>query len=462
MSRGPFLMRASVETGGGGVRAGVRRTATAIIRMVVGVVVVILCVAVARAEPLENPNLLVVEDHFLDTSGLQQAATTAMVATSPPGTVRLPWRPGGLSLRPGAVETAVCARDTVRFYVFNGASMAEVPGRSIAFSGVASISHSEDGSVLFAASPTEVRAYAFTQGGVPVLAGRVTGLSGVVSVEKAAGRDFWILTVGQASYYAWNGTSYVERPGLRLTGFSNARGISRRPEGLVVLDGETVKRFRFSGSSFVEQPAYAVTVQGATAVVQVDGGFRVLIGNGTRTQFYVFDAGASRRLATLDDNLLGAVAVAPSPWGLWEYAVIGPEGISYRSLIGGGMGEYLGFSVRTPFGVGYEPSAVVVSRVFPAIEPVTRVRLESMESVPSGCSVTYEVGTDGGVTWTPVVPGTNVDTPSGMSLCWKATLQSTNPLVSPEIDYVRLLQIGYKVVPGSQVGLGLGRARLVQ
>ncbi|MCR4425022.1 MAG: hypothetical protein NUW23_02370, partial [Firmicutes bacterium] len=416
----------------------------------------------AQADGLENPNLLALEDHFLDKTLLDAALTTADIDTASPGVASLHWDSGSVALRPNKAEMVACSEGIARFYAFDGSGMAHTPEKDLAVSGLLSAAYTADGSVLLLATPTEVRACGITEGGAVETLCSIGSLSDVVSVERAVGKDFWILTRTAALYYAWSGGTYSEVSGFRVAGLASGRSLSFRDNALLVLDGDEVRYYRFDSGAYVENGTFNVTVPGARGVAFLDGAFRVLSGDGSRTFLYVLGAGGSQPVAGMDDPLSGATDITASPWRRWEYAALTTTGIVYRAFDGEEWETNHALSLSCPFGVGYRPSATVVSTVQPAVEVISRVRVEWLGSIPLGCDVLCEVSADGGGTWTVVAPGANTDVPNGMFLCYRLTLVASNPLLTPVVDQIRVLQIGYRVVPGSQVGITSMKARLIE
>ncbi len=415
-----------------------------------------------RANGLANPNLLALEDHFLNRTLLDNALTTSDIDTALPGTASLHWDPGSVAVRPNKKEMVVCSEGTVRFYSLGGSGMERIPERDIALPGLLSATYSADGSILVLATPTEARAYGIDQSGGLVLLWTAGGLADVVSVEHATGRNFWLLTKAAALYYAWSGGAYQEVSAFRIVGLASARSMSFRNNVVLILDGDTVRYYRFDSGGYVENSAFNAAVTGARAVVLLEGAFRVLSGDGTRTQFYVLGPASSVRVAGMDDLLGGATDIEGSPWRYWEYAALTTAGIVYKAFDGRGWQTNQALSISSPFRVGYRLSDAVVSTVLPALERVARVRAEMIGAIPFGCGVLCEVSTNGGATWTTAGFDVNTDVPNGMSLCYRLTLTTSDPLVTPVVDRIRVLQIGYRVVKGSEVGMGSMKARLVE
>lgn len=402
---------------------------------------------VSQTKAASGP-LVVFSDHFVSLSWTNVGLTTAEVDTSGTGIVRLPRKAtaAAVSLRPGRKSLVVQGQDTVTGFSFDGTAMRADPGLTFDFPSVVSVAFNSDGGLLFAASGSEVRIYGFDPSGraVELPWARISGLNGVLAVEAGPGKDVWVLTRGAATLYSWDGSGYRQRTAIALSQ-GKAFSFNEPRNSLAVLDGDRVRYFAFNGSAYVEVPCLGNTIPGATSVAQVrgGGGYRVQAGNST---VYVGLAGNGVvQYAGLADVPGGDVAaIAESPWGDYDYVAMTSVGILYRAFNGAGYRTNAALSVTGAMvgtSPGYSGSAVFVSPVIPATIPIGKVRIVANQSVPGGTATEYEVSTDGGSTWTPVVPGVNTLVPLGSQLVYRITLSTIDPRVTPEVDEVTVLQI---------------------
>lgn len=394
------------------------------------------------------PSALVFEDHFTNLNWTNAGLTTASVDIAGTGVIRLPKSvsAGSVALRPNRKSLVVKGQDAVAGFSFDGQAMRADPRLTISFPSVVSVTFSSDGGLLFAASGSEVRTYAFDSTGrtVEVPSARILGLSGALAVETGPGQDVWVLTRGTAALYAWDGSGYRQRTAISLSQ-GRALSFNQPRNSLVVVDGDNIRYFAFNGSGYVEVSYLRSNIPGASSVAQVrgGGGYRVQTGN---AMVYVGLTGSGVvRYAGLGDNPGGdVIIIAESPWGDFDYAALTSTGIQYRAFDGAGYRTNTGLSVAGAIGgppSGYSGSAVFASTVIPAATPIEKVRIVASESAPGGTATSYDVSTDGGLTWTPVLPGANTTVPPGNELVYRITLSSADPRATPEVDEVQLLQI---------------------
>lgn len=396
------------------------------------------------------PSALVFSDHFTSLTWANAGRTSAEVDTSGTGIVRLPRKTTAVSvsvsLRPGRTSLVVKGQDQVMGYSFDGTAMRTDPGLTFDFPSVVSVAFSSDGGLLFAASGSEVRTHAFDPSGraVELPSARISGLSGVLAVEAGPGQDVWVLTQGAAMLYSWDGSGYRQRTTIALSqGKSFSFNESR--DSLVVVDGDTVRYFAFNGSAYVEVPDLGATIPGASSVAQIRGGGGYRVQTGNSTVYVGLTGNGVVQYAGLADVPGGDVAaIAESPWGDFDYVAVTATGIQYRSF---DSSEYRTNTALSVTGAmagtspGYSDSAVFVSAVIPATIPVGKVRIVANQSLPGGTAAVYEVSTDGGSTWTPVVPNVNTLVPPGSELVYRITLSTSDRLVTPVVDEVTVLQI---------------------
>lgn len=86
--------------------------------------------------------------------------------------------------------------------------------------------------------------------------------------------------------------------------------------------------------------------------------------------------------------------------------------------------------------VGYPATSTWTSTVTNVGYDVQNVTLNVNQDTPAGTGITYEVTTDGGATWQAITPGSNVSVTAGSQLALRATLNSSDPTLTPRLlDY---------------------------
>lgn len=411
-----------------------------------------------------DPNLIVFEDHFLNLDNTDTLRTTAFVDTTPPGYVTLKKAGGGVpfSLRPYKKEIAAVVKDGFKIIEFNGSAMTERV--TLSLSGAKALAYSSSGNFLAVVSENAVHVYGFTDDGCPREVSLKT-VSNVIAVTGFLNDSFLILTPNKVLCLAWNGSQWMGYPWAGIEGFTAATQLAFSPadNSLAVLDSGKLTYCRWDGDGF--RKLASTTAQESLGVAVEGGGLRLLDAQGTR--FYDTPQGTLAAFPELNDNVQG-YAIAPSPWGIHDYALLTKNGIEYRAWSGSSLVMAPEYSVAGTFGGGSEsygpPSGnegVYVSKPIPAKELCSRVRLEADWTGPAESSVKFELSTDGGNSFTEVLLNQNTPVPPGYQVVYKITLKTTGG--APKVDRVRLLQIGIKVIPAPLIDVnGRSRVRLVQ
>ena len=384
-------------------------------------------------------------DHFTDLSKLNMSATTAEVDTAFPGKVRLAKTPQAVAACPSRVEYCVMEEGGIRRYVHDGGSMRASPeGYAVSLPGAFSGSYSETGERLFVAAGDFVRVYGFDGEGFREMLS--LGVPGLLAVSSAGeGEDFFVLTSQSAMYYAWSGSEYSRVAPFDISGLSAGRALSASGRGIVmVLDGRTLRFFKRTEAGLSEVLALreVLSENPIGAGLSWDGSLaRVLFSD--RAECYQVGPDDTVKLPSFTVSLSSLpLAVACSPWAEEDFAVLKPSGVDWysRSDTGWRINQALSVSGLSLF--VYRQTGEVHSKIFALDHDIEKVRLEASYSAPQDTSVTFQVTTDGGATWTDVPLNENVLVPPGRDVGLKIVLSSSPARDStPEVDSVDLFEI---------------------
>lgn len=437
-----------------------------------------------------NPNLIVFEDHFLTTAKTDMSKTTATVDTNSPGYVTISQAGGAVSfsLNPTQREMAVAVKDKLLLFEFTGSKMVQKAG--LALPKVKAVSYSSTGNFLGVVADNRIHIYGFT-GQRTLVEVFNENVSEADAITGFFNDSFLVLTPQKTVCFGKNSMGWIRYPPGELDGLSKACDISFSLEdsGLAILEGEVVRYYRWNGTEF--RPMDAVRVNKACAVFSEAAGVRALGASGSF--YYATDKGNLRSFTGLDDAAKG-FAIMRSPWGMHDYALLTAQGVEYRGWTASGfraVPEYsiVGTSSNGLIGAGDGSGSgsggaggndagksgddgaggnaagsgekVYVSKVIPATEPCSEVRLEADQEVPAGASVKYEVSTDGGATFKEVPLDQNVEVNPGKKVVYRIILTAQSS--PPKVDRVRLLQIGMKIVPATLIDAnGRSRVRLIK
>jgi len=157
-----------------------------------------------------------------------------------------------------------------------------------------------------------------------------------------------------------------------------------------------------------------------------------------------------------------------SGWSTAAGAVVYPTGWDYEDLATGNtFGQDSIRSLSGQTWPAYAPQAVLASVALPVGHQVTQVRVEdadcaagqsppdctAMAALPAGTSIAYQVSTDGCRTWTAAPVFSNVTVPAGASLCYRITLTTSDPAVTPVVDVTNLYEIAQRQTSGRVASL---------
>ncbi len=373
------------------------------------------------------------------------------------------------------LDYIVLTPDGVTHYSFDGNQMVANPVVSV--SGISNplavFTSSEYPDVIVAdGSRNQVTHYSFTGSEMaenPALS--VAGLTGVVAVGSR-NVDLAALAGGKIEYYGWDGSGMVNIPALSVeTGLSNPIDFALFPDSydMIVLDGNKARYY----SSGTENPALAITgLTAPKAIAAADGG-NVAIIDGNQLKHYTFTGSsfAYNSALSVTSGLNAPTCVALRP-GTYDRLIVDGDQVKYYMWDGSEMvyNPQLSVTVAGLQNLGsYAPSAVAQSLAKDPGASVTYVRVRAYHILPAGTSVTWsvtadgtnwvkkwrvrglsggatvcEVSNDNGQTWTSIgdasqaSPSANreelwAQVPAGRSVRWKAELATTNPSSTPKI-----------------------------
>lgn len=433
------------------------------------------------------------QHEFLEAGSLATSQTTAVVDTTPPGTVYLPGYaymedailPGVVVLRPGRLQAAAAVpegqsangqalppTELLGFGSDGRMEMRELSGWRRAGAGeIRALAWTGDGEHLIVALAGEVQVYGLTANGLRMMA--TVAVAGVSDLAPGPGRSFWLLDGMRVRHFAWDGSGYRELPAWQIDGLSAPVAISGGRFGdsawaLIVLDGIRVRYFAGAAGAWRELATYQATEpDGVDVALAGDGGYFVLLrdpatgdGSARRLVYYGRSGKDVRRVMELvtDDPAWG-LATVPASWGERDVAVLNWTGVSYYSWNGAGWGRNYSRDIWGTFlaglqrqGRGYAAEAWAYSRIQSTDLPVGRVRVLMEADVPEGTAVEVAVTTDGGVTWTPVPAAENTDVPPGTGFGYRLRLATRKTSITPVIDRVEVRQVVYRDVPARVLG----------
>lgn len=465
---------------------------------VVGGAVVLMHVLLAASPAGTNANtgtfgLLRKQEEFTGFEAVAMEQTTAVVDTTPPGTVYLPGYaymedavlPGVVALRSGRLQAVAAAPEgqpangqalpptQLQGFGSDGRTeMREISGWRQAGAGeIRALSWTGDGEHLIVALADQVQVYGPADNGLRVVS--TVAESGVRDLAPGPGRSFWLLDGAGVRHFAWDGWGYRELAAWQISGLSTPVAISGGRIGesawaVLVLDGTLVRYFASTAGAWRELNAYQAAEPGAVDLgLAGDGGYFVLLedttagdGSARRLVYYGRGQAGARRVSelVLADPAWGLAAV-PVSWGQRDAAVLNWTGVSYYGWNGAGWGRNYSRDIWGTFlsgmqrqGRGYAAEAWVYGRIQSTDIPVGRVRVLMDADAPEGTAVAVGVTTDGGVTWTPVPVEQNTDVPPGTEFGYRLRLATQEPSVTPVVDRIEVRQVVYRDVPARMLG----------
>lgn len=408
----------------------------------------------------EQEELLDIQDEY-DTTELVNVGVTSAEVNTEETKVMLPMNPCAVSFRPGTGHVAVKGTDSIKVYA-PGTGMVEQ--LTLSCPGVISVSYSKDGGHLYACTENSVLKYAVSSEGY-ILVSQI-GSADLVAVEGGKGHEIWVLK--KTALERWLGTPDGGYSVVSVAALAKGKSVSYSPtkNSVVVLDDSTLRYFAVAHTA-EEIQAYRTTVAGATAAVQTESAVRVLTAGGSR--YFSVQPSGLVEVAALNDPGTGFALAVPSDksqdFALLKRGAGGSGDLGYRALSQEGYVENPGRTAsNVADSVGYKREAVLISSTFSASIPVNKIKAVLDKSISSNTGVRLDISTDGGITWiTDVTLDEVCEVSEGSALVYRLVLETRDPMDTPAVDSIELLQIlTTPVVPGmGGIAGGGSQVRLV-
>jgi hypothetical protein len=425
------------------------------------VLLVVLLPCEAFAEPLlfgpEQEALLDVQDDYDTTNQVDMPATSAEVDTQ--GTkVMLPLNPCAVSIRAGTGHVAVKDADCIKIYAPGTHFVEQL---TLGCPGVVSVSYSKDGRFLYASTANSVLKYAVSASDY-VLVTRVDAAD-LVSVEGGEGHDIWVLR--KTALERWLGTSDGGYSPVTVSTLTKGKSVSYSPSknSAVVLDDSELRYFAVAANT-IEIDKYRTSLPGATAVVQTESAIRVLVGEGSR--YFSVQPEGLVEIPSLKDTQRAFALAAPNEKSQDFIAVTRGTGTSgdvkYKAHSGVGYTDNPARYVANATNeIGYKREAELLSNAFGATIPVNKVLATLNKTVPRNTNVRLDISTDGGATWiTDITLDEVCEVDEGSELVYRLVLETQDPMETPMVDSIELLQILVKALGPGAGGNGLGGSQV--
>lgn len=411
---------------------------------VLGVVAAIALAAApaAGAAGLRSASPLWWEDSYTDTTGV--AAATAVVDPAGGGSVRLPYAPASLDFPPGSGEPVLLATQAgVQAWAWNGEGFVAAPAWDIASGrGTEAVAWVGMGARAAVLAAGVVAIYGWT-GSVWARLDRVAVPGARYLAASASGRIV-VVVPPALDVFAWDGLQL--RLVHRQTVGQGIAGVAADATGaaVAVWSAAAVHLFAWDGSAYREVPAWEPGgPPGAVAFFR--GGYWVQTGGGL--QAYAFTPAGVMRWPSADVAALAAGAILPAAEpGQRAVAVLYPWGWAAYAWDGAALREDAAREVHGLALPAYRMSAMLRSVVIAADHTVSQLRVEPAADLPRGTSLTWEVSTDGGVRWEPIVPFSNLTVPPGRSIVYRVGLYTRDPARTPVLEQTDLYEIAVEVI----------------
>ena len=426
-------------------------------RLLAGLAVAASCLLLsgsARGAGMKNADPYWFADSYRTTTFVDLAATTAVVDTSGSGTVRLPaLSPDGLAYAPRWVHADVMEVATasgVLGWGFNGTGLVREPFLDVAVTdpaGVTFLGRGPSGSTrqgvrIAVGSASGVGIYAWN--GATWAQTVTIPATGTLGVAAGAGGGVLVAGAGGFALYSPAGQLVSSVSGLTgLAGVSSAEG------GSVVAawTGAGATFYGWTGSSYAPMTGWSEPVPSGGSLLGVawfrgGGGFWLV--TPTQAVAYAWNGTVLAPEPGRDTTAIPGTAAAVAPgWGAGSLAVLHQTGVAYFDPQAGGFGQDVARSVLGQSWGIFAPSAVLQSSLLPGLtHNIDEVKMvDSMASMPASTSLTYQVSTDGGQTWTSTPPLTPTKVPAGQQVQYRAVLSTTNATETPVLDATDMYEI---------------------
>jgi len=313
----------------------------------------------------------------------------------------------GVSLRQDNLNIWAITESSVAYYKYNGSGMSNDPALKVSgFNNVLSVTafKNKDSALVLQADGNLARITRYDAGGSlnPSLVIE-PGISDPVAVSMVNDSpDFRLFTKDTAYYYSYDdaGGTYVEDPAKRVNGLPDIISASSDDTGSAILSDS-------------------------------NAGYYMNNDTGGAARVDVFSPGP----------VSGPVAVSLKT-GTYEQAIVDGDGnVQWWSY-----DDALGRMVRDPsleiagltLNSGYAHPKAYYSKAMTTSISCNAAYLAVIDDIPAGTSVSYYVSSDGGSTYTAIIPGTWTAVPGGANFVLKAVLDTTDTRVTPKILQVRL------------------------
>ncbi len=398
--------------------------------------------------------MVILDERFTGTAGVDPARTTAMVDTER-HCVLLSWRSlaGAIDVMDNGIGYATASKAGVTLYELDDATgrMAPNPAFSCPWvTDATGVSIRQDNLSVWAITGDSIAFYKFDGAGMssdPAL--KVSGLVNTLSVAAFEEADSALLLQGEAGRAvitrydagAEPGHGLVFRPGIEDPVSVSVVG---RSMDFRLFTEEAAYYYSYddAGGSYVEDPVKKIT--GLAGVVSADSngtGNSVL--TGIDLGFYTsLDSGGAARVDVYSPGPVEQPVAVSLKAGTKEQVFLNENGIVQWWTYDDAAGRM----VRDPdleisgldLNRGYSRPGLYYSAVLNTPEIYDAARLTAAEVKPEGTSVSYFVSSDGGVAFTAVSPGRWTAIPAGCSFVLMAELDTADPRQTPKIFNVVL------------------------
>lgn len=397
---------------------------------------------------------VVLDDGFADTSRVDLTRTTARVDTVN-RYVLLPWQSlaGAVDTLENGIGYATASKEGVNLYEYDDAT-----GRMVQNSiyscpwatDATGVSIRQDNLNVWAVSGDSIAYYRFNGAGMtndPAL--KVTGLIDVISVAAFKNRDSALLLQSEGNK-------------AKITRYDAGAGLNPalvftpdivEPVAVSMVDDSPDFRlftktaayyfsFDDAAGTYVEDPARKIT--GLTDVVSASSdqtGSSVL--TATDLGYYMNnDTGGATRVDVLSPGPVTNPVAVSLKSGTYEQVFLDENGNVQWWTYDDARGRMVRDTALEISGLnlnrGYARPRSYYSKVVNTAVTYDAARLTVTEDKPTGTSIAYYVSSDGGVTFTAVIPGTWTAIPRGSSFVVRAVLDTTDPQQTPKILHVTL------------------------
>lgn len=418
---------------------------------------------------------VVLDDGFNDTSQVDLTKTTAKVDTVNHWVV-LPWQSLSSSIKmlKNTLGYATASQEGIRLYELNDATGRVELNPIYSCPWVADatgVSVRQDNLNIWAITEESIAYYKYNGAGMsndPAL--KTTGLLDVLSVAAFNNSDSALLLQSEenmARITRYDAGSNLTASLVFTTNIRDPVAISMVNDSPDFMLYTTDSAYYFSyddaGGTYAEDPARRIN--GLTNVLSgsSDGTGNSILSSTDFGYYMNLDTGGASRVDVLSPGPVpNPVAVSLNP-GTYEQVYIDENGNvrwwSYNDITGRMVRdtslEVSGLTLNR----GYARPGSYYSKPVNTAMTYDAARLTVTQDVPAGTSVTYSVSSDGGTTFTNVLPGTWAAVPRGNRFVVRAVLDTANPQLSPKILHLTLEVAEDMVLEGQVVPYPAERGR---